>query len=645
MKVRDHCHITSKFRGAAHWDCNINFQLTKKVPVIFRNLKGYDFKYLVKEFGSENLELLKQGAYPYEYMNSFKRFNEEKLPARKYFYSSTKKGKINEDGKISYGHISIEDYLMCEKIWNKFKMKNMGKFIKTCLKYYELDPCHYFSSPGLSWDAMLKMTHVKLLEKISEIDKYLFIEKGSRGGISYIAKRYAKANNKYMSDYDSNKPSTFITYLDKHNLYGLSMSEYFPYKEFEWLGNVDEFDVNSINEKSEIGYFLEVDLEYPDKLHELHNDYPLAPEKLAISSNVLSKYCKEIADEYEIKVGDVKKLIPNLSNKIKYVLHYRNLQLYLSLGMKLTKIHRMLKFKQSDWMKKYIDFNTEKRKNATNDFEGDFFKLMINSVYGKTMENLRKRINIRFVNNEKDFLKYISKPSYVTHKLFDKDFAAIHEIKSVLMLNKTIYVGFTVLDLCKWMMYDFHYNYIKKNFNAELLFTDTDSLTYKVKSENDCEEFFKWKDLFDFSNYSKDSKCFNDANKKAIGKMKDEYGGVIIDQFIGLKSKMYLIKQIIGSESSTAKGVNIAAEFNEYKDALCNKKSIRNKMKRIQAKKHKIGTYEIDKISLSCFDDKRFVLDNGVHTLAYFHKDCKKNVIRTKIKIKIIMMIKNDNEK
>ena len=156
---------------------------------------------------------------------------------------------------------------------------------------------------------------------------------------------------------------------------------------------------------------------------------------------MLSTYCKNVANEYEIKVGDVNKLIPNLGNKPKYVLHYRNLQMYLSLGMKLTKIHRGLHFKQSDWMKKYIDFNREKRKNATNDFEKDFPKLMINPVYGKTIENLRKRINVRLAKNEKDFLKYTSRPTYVTHKLFDKDYAAIHEIKPVLMLNKPIYVG------------------------------------------------------------------------------------------------------------------------------------------------------------------------------------------------------------
>ena len=156
------------------------------------------------------------------------------------------------------------------------------------------------------------------------------------------------------------------------------------------------------------------------------------------------------------------------------------------------------------------------------------------------------------------------------------------------------------------------------------MFTDTDSLTYEIKSENVYEDFFKWKDLFDFSNYSKDSKFFDDTNKKVIGKMKDEYGGVIIDEFVGLKSKMYSIKKIDGSESSTAKRVNIATEFNEFKDVFFNKKIIRHKMKRIQAKKHKIETYEIDKISLLCFDDKRFVLDDGVNTLAYFHRDCDK---------------------
>ena len=310
-------------------------------------------------------------------MNSFERFNEKKFPARKCFYSSTKDEKIEDDGKILEGHISLKDYLMCEKIWDKFDIKDMGdyqdhylqkhillladvfeKFIDTCLKFYGLDPCHYFSFPGLSWDAMFKMAGIEL-EKISDMDKYLFTEKGLRGGISYISKRYAKANNKCMNDYDSKKPSEFITYLDMSHLYGWGLSSYLPYGGFKWLKNVGGFDVNSISQKSPIGYFLEVDLEYLDELHELHNDYPLGPEKLAVSSVCFRSIVKIIVKKYEIKVGDVKKLIPNLGNKTNYVVHYRNLQLYLSLKMKLTKTHRVLKFRQSDWMKKYIDFNTE----------------------------------------------------------------------------------------------------------------------------------------------------------------------------------------------------------------------------------------------------------------------------------------------
>ena len=167
------------------------------------------------------------------------------------------------------------------------------------------------SAPGLSWDAMLKMTNIDL-EKISDIDKYLFIEKGLRGGISYIAKRYAKANSKYLNDYDPKKPSTFISYIDMNNLYCWAMNEYLPYGRFKWLTNINKFDIMSISDKSPIGYFLEVDLEYPKELHELHNDFPLAPEKNAVSSDMLSKYCKKIADEYEIKVDHVKKLISNL---------------------------------------------------------------------------------------------------------------------------------------------------------------------------------------------------------------------------------------------------------------------------------------------------------------------------------------------
>ena len=215
----------------------------------------------------------------------------------------------------------------------------------------------------------------------------------------------------------------------------------------------------------------------------MHNDYPqwLAPEKLAITYFMLSGYCTKIADEYGIKAGDVMKLISYLGNKTNYVLYHKNFQLHLSLGMKLPKIHKVLKFKESDWIKKYIDFNTEKRTNAANGFEKDFFKLIINSVYGKTVKNLQKIINIRLVNNKKDLIKHSSRQTHITHKIFNKNYAAIHKIKPVWTLNKPIYVGFTVLELRKWLMYEGHHNFIKNNSHPELFSSSQSYLWNKIK--------------------------------------------------------------------------------------------------------------------------------------------------------------------
>ena len=337
---------------------------------LVKNLSDDDFKYFSAEFSGNFLELLKQkGVYPYEYIHSFKNFSRNKLPDRCKFFSSLRDVCVSE-----------KDYLKANNIWNVLKMNIMGdyhdfylktdvllladvfeKFNNTRLDYYGLDPCHYFSYPRLSWDAMLKMTGIEL-EIISDIDIHLFIEKGMGGDISYIAKRHRKANNKYMECYDSSKESKYITYLDANNLFGWAMSQYLPYSGFKWLNQkeISDFCLNSISEDSSIGYILELDLEYPTELHDLHNGYPLAPEKLEISQNMLLNYCFSIANEYGIKIGGVNKLVPNLGNKSKYVVHYKNLQLYLSLGMKLTKVHRILKFKQFDWLKKYIDFNRGK---------------------------------------------------------------------------------------------------------------------------------------------------------------------------------------------------------------------------------------------------------------------------------------------
>ena len=288
------------------------------------------------------------------------------------------------------------------------------------------------------------------------------------------------------------------------------MNQPLPHSGFNFLTKkeINEFCLDCISENSQIVYILEVDPEYCKELHDSHSDYPLAPEKLDISSNMLLKYCSDIANKYGIRVGEVNKLVPNLRDKVKYIVHYRNLQLYLELGMKLIKIHKILKFKQSSWLKEYIEFNTQKRKEAKDKFSQNFFKLLINSIYGKTMENIRKRINVKLINNSKDYLRCASKPNFVSQKIFSKNFIAVYQIKSVLTLNKPVYVGYWILVLTKSLMYKFHYEYVKNKFDAKLLFTDTDSLVYEIKSENVYEECFKDKKLFDISEYPVDLRFF-----------------------------------------------------------------------------------------------------------------------------------------
>ena len=248
---------------------------------------------------------------------------------------------------------------------------------------------------------------------------------------------------------------------------------------------------------------------------------------------------------------------------------------------------------------------------------------MITSVFGKTMENLRKRISVKLINNAKDYVKCISNPSCVSQKIFSKNFVAIHEIKPVLTLIKLIYVGFSILDLRKLFMHEFHYKYIKSKSDAELLFTDADSLVYEIKTKDVYEDFYQDINLFDFSDYPLDSKFFDPVNKQIIGKMKDESRGKIISEFIGFKSKMYSLISVDDEEVANANKVNKRIRHKEFVDVLFNKKVIRHNMKRIQSKLHRIGTYDVCNISLSCFEDKRYVLDNGVNSLAYFHKGIK----------------------
>ena len=266
-----------------------------------------------------------------------------------------------------------------------------------CIKVYELDPDHFFSIPGLAWQACLKKTNVKL-ELFTDYDTLIMVEKGIRGGICHAIHRHAKANNKYIKNYDKNKESSYIQYLDANNLYGWAMSQKLPVNSFKWINDVTEIDeefIKNYDEDSGKEYVLEVEVKCPKKLHDVHSDLPFLPKRM--------------------KIDKCKKLVCNLLNKKKYVVHIRSLKQALNHGLKLKKVHRIIEFNQEEWLKPYIDMNTELRKIAKNDFDKDFFKLMNSAVFGKTMENVRKHRDI----------KLVSEPNYHTINLISKSLSII----------------------------------------------------------------------------------------------------------------------------------------------------------------------------------------------------------------------------
>ena len=695
-KVRDHCHFTGKYRGAAHNKCNLMCKKPRVLPVIFHNLQGYDAHLFIKQlaklegkldcipsteekyisfsktikvgeykhicgnilpinfeirfldsfkflqtslanlvsnlssddfnntkrvFKSNTPLLTRKGVFPYDYVSSIDKLSETCLPPKDEFYS-----------KLNDADISDEDYKHAIKVWNKFGCKTIKdyhdlylkpdvllladvfeNFRSTCLKHYKLDPAHYYTSPGLAWDACLKTTG-QYLELLSDYDMLMMFERGIRGGITHISKRYAEANNKYMKNYDTKKESTFIQYLDANNLYGWAMTQNLPTHGFNWMKNITKENVmeildkenHSMINKGKKGYIFEVDLEYPEHLWDKHNDYPLAPEN--------------------IKINGVEKLVCHFKTRTNYVIHYRTLRQCLELGMRITSVHRGISFYQSPWMEPYIRKNTELRMCAANSFEKDFFKLMNNSVFGKTIENIRKRQNIKLIDNRKQALKLSSRPNFDRCTIFDKNLIAVHMKNTEVYFYKPIYVGQAILDLSKTLMFDFHYKYIKNKYGkkAELLFTDTDSLMYHIKTK----DFYKdinsdVKDKFDTSDYPPNHKSgiTTGLNKKVIGMFKDEVLGKQITHFVGLRPKLYSFKVEYEKELKKCKGIkkNVLKkklDFDDYVKCLFTGEKEMRKMNIIRSENHHIYSKEVNKIALSNEDDKRVVLKDKIYTLA-----------------------------
>jgi hypothetical protein len=483
---------------------------------------------------------------------------------------------------------------------------------------------------------MLKYTNVNL-ELLTDSDMHLLFERGIRGGVSQCSLRMSIANNKYMNNYVENIESKYLFYIDANNLYGYAMVDYMPLNNFKWLSEdeINEFTIDkilSISDSSDIGYVFECDLLYPNELHNNHKEYPLAPEKLKVPTNCLSDYQLNLLDLMKINVGYkrtvTEKLMLTLYDKNNYIIHYKNLKLYLELGLKIKKIHRILSFNQSKWLKSYIDLNTSLRQKSTNDFESDLFKLLSNSIYGKSVQDKRHHLDIRCVLNVNHAKRLIKKPNFDSFQIIDENKVLIKMKKNSITLDKPIYVGFSVLELSKKLMYDYHYNVFKPFYknNIKLCYTDTDSFIYEIKTD-DLYKDLQTNDLkhyFDFSNYPKEHHLFNTKKKKVLGFLKDENASKPIIEFIGLKSKLYSILTETDTKK-TAKGLQriILKKYishDDYKNCLDNTIILAN-TRRIQSKNQEIFTVKVDKMIYTPFDDKRFILNDGINSLPFGHKD------------------------
>lgn len=694
-KVIDHDHVTGMYIGAAHAKCNLLYKVCPFVPVIFHNLANYDAHLFIKELAkhegdikvipktkeryititkflkhpnhcssiqikfldsfqflsssldtlsknltetdlknlrkvfnsTEHFKLLSEkGIYPYDYMDSFKRFEEKKLPNKDQFYNS-----------LAGEGISEEEYTRAHKIWKVFNIKSLGeytdlylkcdvlllcdifeKFRNSSLKYYKLDPVYYVTSPGLSWDAMLLHTGVTL-DLLDDKEMYEMIETGIRGGLAQCSLRHAKANNKYMPNYDKSVPSTFLIYLDCNNLYGYAMMKKMPISDFRFLSDheINNLNVLDISDESEFGFILEVDLVYPTYLHSSHSDLPFAPEKHVPPG------------------GKTKKLIANLYDKFHYVTHYVYLKECIKKGLILKKIHRVISFRQQNFLAKYIDLNTQLRQASTSQFDKDFFKLLNNAIFGKTIENRRKQVDVKLVtkwsvlnnntNKEVGAEKLISKPNLKSVSIFSEDFVAIQLNLEKIILDRPIYIGFSVLEYAKQHMYNFHYDFIKKKYNVKLCYTDTDSLLYLINSKDFYREMKHDIDYYDTSNFEKNNPYNMPAlNAKTPGLFKDEMGGDVIKQFIGLRAKLYCIestKTQIKKAKGVSKSVTKKLKPSHYEKTLNNNVNLRCSMNLIRSLKHVIYSQTINKLVLNRQDDKRQVLTNQIETLPWGHYD------------------------
>jgi hypothetical protein len=419
-------------------------------------------------------------------------------------------------------------------------------------------------------------------------------------------------------------------------LYGFAQSQPMPVGSFEWVSEEEYKDINwkSINTEEEVGYILEVTLDYPKHLHKEHSSYPLAPEKMNITYSDLSDYAKKCHQFfYHNENYNANKLVSTLGPKRNYVVHFANLKFYLEMGLTITKIFKVLKFKQSTFLKKYIDYCTMKRQNSNSNFQRNIWKLCANACYGKFIEQVRNRLNCLLVNKDEVLVRKITKNNFSNFKIFNENLIAVFSKKQRIKLDKAYSIGFSVLEYSKLFMYKSFYLHIKPYFKTcSILFTDTDSFCFVVTKFNQDKHrnaLDLLNHIMDYSNFDSQHPKYNDTRKNKLGFFKSEVQDKKILEFSGIRSKTYSIKvennKVIKRSKGIAKGYRNNIAYKDYKKCLKHIVQHNVLQYNIRSKNHNLQTLQVRKLAFSSFDDKRVLLNCAVHSIPYFSSLVKKS--------------------
>ena len=595
--------------------------------------------------------IMRKGIFPYSYFDSLARLDETTLPHREHF----KNDLTNEE-------CSEEDYSHAQLAWEQFGCSSFGEYMlcylqldvllladvfeafrKLSLDQDGLEPVHFVSLPSLSFMSAFKMTN-ETIHLIQNPFVYNMFERGIRGGLTFVNVHHMKSGT-VVDEANGKECNKILLYIDQNNLYGEALSKPLPHSNFTLLSPEDialtfpnEESILALDDEAPEGFVFELDLNYPSNVHDKTRDFPLAPESLEVTDEMLSPYMRsyhsQLMDQRHHASKTFKscrKLLMTTYDKRHYVVHFSILKFYLSMGLKVDKIHHVIKFSQKAFLKPYISFNSEQRAKAKNSFEKDFYKLKNNSLFGKTMEDVRKRMNYKVSSNEERILKLIASPLFLDRDIISEDVVGIKMVKPKVVLDKPIYVGQAVLDYSKLSMYRLFYETLPHCpliNKVQLLGGDTDSffLALTVDEGITADDVLRNLESYvDFSNYPSDHPLFSNKNKAKLGCFKDECSGKAIEEIILLRPKMYSIKLKDSDDNiNRAKGISKCIVRNlrheTYQEVYEEAKETSVEMTILKSIQHTVHTVTFRKRALSCFDDKRCWLTHN-ESLPHGHVD------------------------